>query len=236
MPFASQEARREYARRRYANSMEARRKAAENSAAYRHKSPEGRERWRQWKRNARAKKGATALSLIRERQQDGLAAQNARQAWRWWLKNAPDWWMRGYYRSLGKPWGNPRLSGAVKWRIRYWLDPSFRAREIEKVQTLKEKRAARIKANNDGTLTGNVIVKLFAQARVCPYCTRPMRSVEKSLDHIVPLSRGGAHSVYNVLVCCKTCNSRKAAGPSPLLGSSPLPGSGVIKNPAIWDM
>jgi hypothetical protein len=144
--------------------------------------------------------------------------------------------MRGYYRSLGKPWGNPRLSGAVKWRIRYWLDPSFRAREIEKVQTLKEKRAARIKANNDGTLTGNVIVKLFAQARVCPYCTRPMRSVEKNLDHIVPLSRGGAHSVYNVLVCCKTCNSRKAAGPSPLLGSSPLPGSGVIKSPAIWDM
>jgi 5-methylcytosine-specific restriction endonuclease McrA len=144
-----------------------------------------------------------------DQQQSALVESNAKQAWAWWLKTCPDWWLRAYHRALGKPWNNPRVAPADKWRIRYWLDPAFRAKEIEKVQTLKVRRAARIAANNDGTLTGEVIVGLFAKARDCPYCLKRMRSVEKSLDHVEPLSKGGAHSVLNVVVCCKDCNTRK---------------------------
>lgn len=140
-----------------------------------------------------------------------LVEANAHQAWRYWINiKAPDWWMRAYYRDRGKPWANPRLTDAQRWKIRYWCDPAFRAKEIEKVQVLKERRAQRIAVACDGTLTGEVIVALFAAAKDCRYCGELMRSVDKSLDHKIPLSAGGAHSITNVVVCCKTCNTLKA--------------------------
>lgn len=108
--------------------------------------------------------------------------QNARQAWDWWMANAPAWWIRAYYRATGKPWNSPLLTSSEKWRVRYWCDPSFRAREIEKVQRVKTKRAAQIDATSDGSLTGAVIVQMFAEAKNCHYCGKAMRSVEKSLD------------------------------------------------------
>jgi 5-methylcytosine-specific restriction endonuclease McrA len=139
---------------------------------------------------------------------ESLAASNARQAWAFWIKGkAPAWWMREAYRD--KPWTNPRISKAQSWRIRYWCDPSFRAAQIEKVQRTKVKRRAQIDATDDGTLQGHVIVALFAAAKTCAYCGRTMRSVEKSLDHVVPLHRGGAHSITNVVVACKPCNFSK---------------------------
>ena len=39
----------------------------------------------------------------------------------------------------------------------------------------------------------------------CQYCGRPAENV----DHVVPRSRGGAHSWDNVVAACKPCNSRK---------------------------
>jgi 5-methylcytosine-specific restriction endonuclease McrA len=206
MPVADPEKRKRHQREWYARNKD---KAIAKVAAYRHKSPEARERWRAWKRNHRQKNGARTRAAVLEGQLNRLAEKNAKQAWSWWLKTCPDWWMRAYHRALGKPWNNPRISGAEKWRIRYWCDPAYRAKEIEKVQTLKVRRAERIASNNDGTLTGEVIVSLFATATHCIYCYKAMRSTEKSLDHVAALSKGGAHSISNVVVCCKTCNNAK---------------------------
>ena len=221
MPFASQEARREYARRRYANSLEARRKAAENSAAYRHKSPEGRERWRQWKRNARAKKGATALSLIRERQQDGLAAQNARQAWRWWLKNAPDAWIASYYDALGRPWSNPRLCEAQQYALRYRGDECFAQKERERISNRRfanpeygriwetdGRRWWRASKSSDGSVTPALLKALRAETH-CAYCHRETVAKERHIDHVRPIAKGGTHTSDNLVMACASCNRAK---------------------------
>lgn len=42
---------------------------------------------------------------------------------------------------------------------------------------------------------------------LCAYCGRP--SKELTLDHIVPVSQGGNHTLDNITVACKSCNSRK---------------------------
>jgi hypothetical protein len=52
-----------------------------------------------------------------------------------------------------------------------------------------------------------------------------------TLDHIVPLSKGGSHSYGNVQCACFDCNSRKCAGAG---GQTILPGFGrpeVHRNP-----
>lgn len=68
-----------------------------------------------------------------------------------------------------------------------------------------------ILAQADGTLTREVVGQLFAEAegKPCPYCGKKMDRETKSLDHIVPVSKGGLHSLANVLICCLRCNTAK---------------------------
>lgn len=93
--------------------------------------------------------------------------------------------------------------------LRNKLDPVVRARRILNSQKHNAKRSAWIASTDDGTLTPSVVAELFAKASHCPYCSSHMGSMQKSLDHIQPLSRGGRHAIGNVVVCCKTCNTSK---------------------------
>ena len=43
----------------------------------------------------------------------------------------------------------------------------------------------------------------------CHYCMRSMPSKELTMDHVVPVSRGGKTTKGNVVPCCKTCNTAK---------------------------
>ena len=47
-----------------------------------------------------------------------------------------------------------------------------------------------------------------AEAR-CYYCRRNMDPRELTMDHIVPLVRGGRSTKGNVVPVCKECNTRK---------------------------
>ncbi|MBF0203770.1 MAG: HNH endonuclease [Desulfamplus sp.] len=44
---------------------------------------------------------------------------------------------------------------------------------------------------------------------VCHYCQRIYPPKELTMDHIVPISRGGRSVKNNVVPCCKTCNTKK---------------------------
>lgn len=39
----------------------------------------------------------------------------------------------------------------------------------------------------------------------CGYCLRPASTME----HILPISKGGSHTIDNVIPCCAECNSKK---------------------------
>ncbi len=102
-------------------------------------------------------------------------------------------------------------SGQV-YRAKYRYDADFRAKEIARRR--RRKSAGLAFWLEDGTLTGSVIQGLFAKAHHCPYCNKPMRPREKTLDHIIPRAKAGLHSIRNVVVCCRTCNSRKGKSTS----------------------
>ena len=43
----------------------------------------------------------------------------------------------------------------------------------------------------------------------CHYCNGSFPPDELTMDHIVPVTRGGKAGRNNVVPCCKECNSRK---------------------------
>ncbi len=44
---------------------------------------------------------------------------------------------------------------------------------------------------------------------ICYYCHKKFAPDELTMDHIVPLSRGGKSTKGNVVTCCKICNNEK---------------------------
>ena len=50
---------------------------------------------------------------------------------------------------------------------------------------------------------------LISQKPRCYYCEKVMEKSEVTMDHIVPISRGGKSTRGNVVPCCKPCNTKK---------------------------
>ncbi|MCD6297504.1 MAG: HNH endonuclease [Deltaproteobacteria bacterium] len=47
------------------------------------------------------------------------------------------------------------------------------------------------------------------QKGVCYYCHRQVGREELTMDHVVPLSRGGKSKKGNIVPACKECNNKK---------------------------
>lgn len=45
------------------------------------------------------------------------------------------------------------------------------------------------------------------QLNRCVYCNKQLE--DKSVDHVVPISKCGSHSERNIVLCCRSCNSKK---------------------------
>ncbi len=43
----------------------------------------------------------------------------------------------------------------------------------------------------------------------CVYCGKNFTFTELTMDHLLPLSRGGQHTLSNILPACRSCNSKK---------------------------
>lgn len=84
---------------------------------------------------------------------------------------------------------------------------------IEAHRAWKRARRARM-AGADADLTRHeweAIKAAFGYR--CAYCgVHPQRL---TMDHVIPLSRGGAHTRTNVVPACWSCNSSKQDGPAP---------------------
>lgn len=44
----------------------------------------------------------------------------------------------------------------------------------------------------------------------CAYCGRGLKFAEMTVDHVMPLSKGGNSGMTNYLPACRKCNSRKS--------------------------
>ncbi len=105
---------------------------------------------------------------------------------------------------------------SMQWAARYRNDDLFRVHQIARTwarkalsPSLRTDRRWDQLVPSDGTLDRDTLVKLFLEAVTCPYCGVRLEHRTKSLDHVRPVSRGGHHSIRNVVVCCRSCNVHK---------------------------
>lgn len=73
------------------------------------------------------------------------------------------------------------------------MDDAFKKREREKARALRKSRWWQTKL----------------QAGLCDYCGERFERDELTMDHIVPVARGGRSVKGNVAVSCKECNTTK---------------------------
>jgi len=88
------------------------------------------------------------------------------------------------------------------------IERASRARRKEIQRPLKNARQQirnRILGSaNKGILSSREIASLYNQP--CQNCGS---KANLSIDHIIPLARGGSHTIGNLMTLCKSCNSSK---------------------------
>jgi len=74
--------------------------------------------------------------------------------------------------------------------------------DIDEDEIKKEKAKARELRNSQWW-------KRKRSGGVCHYCGRKFKPSELTMDHIVPIARGGRSTKGNVVPACKECNDKK---------------------------
>lgn len=74
----------------------------------------------------------------------------------------------------------------------------------------RSKAHRRRAAERDSDISAQDLLDLFSRQSYCAYCHRPFSSeLPATIDHVVPLSKGGKHVIENIVLACKPCNSAK---------------------------
>jgi 5-methylcytosine-specific restriction endonuclease McrA len=76
-------------------------------------------------------------------------------------------------------------------------------------QSVQFARQRARKANSEGTFTAADFIRIIEdQDQKCFYCATDI-SLKPTIDHYVPLSRGGSNWPVNIVAACGRCNSAK---------------------------
>lgn len=81
-----------------------------------------------------------------------------------------------------------------------------RLNHLPKMAEKSHKRRAKLRGNGVFQVTEKELIRLYASP--CAHCGT-MENV--TIDHIIPVARGGRHSIGNLQPLCLTCNSSKNA-------------------------
>jgi 5-methylcytosine-specific restriction endonuclease McrA len=96
-------------------------------------------------------------------------------------------------------------------RVRAWRR-FWKHNNPESIRVHGQRRRVRLLAVG-GEISKSDWLQVLAQFTVCgevccAYCSKPC---EPTMDHVVPISRGGRHEPDNVLPACAICNASKGA-------------------------
>lgn len=76
-------------------------------------------------------------------------------------------------------------------------------------QRLREARKKKVTVGNREEIKRFYIYVHTSPYIECTYCKKPVPKEKRQVDHIIPISRNGEHSLPNLAPSCATCNSKK---------------------------
>ena len=100
-----------------------------------------------------------------------------------------------------------RKNNPAKWKAMVQEDYK---KHSDRYKSQRDKRRALIK----NTPKAEKIDRQFIYERdkgICQICFKHCRKKDMSIDHVVPLSKGGNHTKQNCVLAHRSCNSRKGA-------------------------
>jgi 5-methylcytosine-specific restriction endonuclease McrA len=121
-----------------------------------------------------------------------------------------------------KPWTDKKLTENERYKLRYSLDEMFRIKEQQRQVIYKNNnpetaarsgdlRRVRASRQNDGSISRDKLYKLMTERLSCIYCSTKLTEMNRTLDHLIPLAKGGTHGVINLVLSCRSCNASKGS-------------------------
>lgn len=101
---------------------------------------------------------------------------------------------------------HPRWKGGIQLARKRWLEknPNF--------QMLAVIRRRARKRNAEGSFTAGEWETLKKQyGFTCPCCKKQESEIHLTVDHIIPLIKGGSNYIENIQPLCRLCNSIKSS-------------------------
>lgn len=86
---------------------------------------------------------------------------------------------------------------------------AWRIANPDAANALAQNRRAKVKGNGGKFSSKELKEMRAAQNGVCAYCQRQYDPDALTMDHIIPISRGGRHEAPNICLACPRCNFSK---------------------------
>lgn len=110
--------------------------------------------------------------------------------------------------ELQVDWRRENEAKLRDYRRKAWAN--YRAKHPAKARAINTTSAARRRAQKRPSDETTAFIKfLYAHQTHCPHCFRLLQETGKTVDHIIPLCKGGLHTPNNLILMCKPCNSSK---------------------------
>lgn len=77
--------------------------------------------------------------------------------------------------------------------------------------SIKNQFHKRRSLKKQGDVTTQQLMELEKTAKVCYWCSASLKNKKIHIDHYVPLSKGGEHTLSNLVISCAKCNHKKSA-------------------------
>lgn len=91
----------------------------------------------------------------------------------------------------------------------------WRKNNPELVKIQKMKNSAKRRAAKRGTTISATTIEINELIKnsnnICFWCDKDIPKGQMQLDHVYPLSKGGGHTISNLVISCSVCNGRKNA-------------------------